>query len=337
MEDRHPATESARGELVTVAVPARNEERFIGACLDSILAQEGCDLQVVVVDGASTDHTGDIVRSYSARDSRVELVDNAAAITPTSLNCALKAARGRWFVRVDAHSTVPSGYVARAVQHLASEKWAGVGGRKDGVGNTPAGQAIAAVMSSRFGVGDSLYHYGTQTAEVDHVPFGAYVTGTLRELGGWDNRLVTNQDFELDYRLRQRGHKLLFDPALRIEWHCRQSIPDLFRQYRRYGKGKVDVALLHPTSLRMRHLIPPLFVIACGIGAAAVVVRNRRVAAAVFLPYAAALTVASTVTGRKLQRAARVYVPLSFAAMHFGWGVGFVESLGRHLLRNKNQ
>ena len=52
--------------------------------------------------------------------------------------------------------------------------------------------------------------------------------------------LLANEDFEFDYRVRRHGRKLLFDPELKIGWQCRQSVPALFHQYRRYGRGKAD-------------------------------------------------------------------------------------------------
>jgi cellulose synthase/poly-beta-1,6-N-acetylglucosamine synthase-like glycosyltransferase len=313
--------------LVTVIVPARNEEKFIAHCLDSILSQTESNLQVVVVDSASSDRTPDIVREYIERDPRVELEYNAEAITPKSLNVALRAARGKWLVRVDAHSTVPPDYVKRAVHHLEEGTWGGVGGRKDGVGVTPAGRAIAAVMASRFGVGNSLYHYGTDVQPTEHIPFGAYDTALLRELGGWDERLITNQDFEMDYRVRKSGHELLFDPDIAIEWHCRQDVPDLFRQYRRYGRGKADVARLHPESLRMRHLVAPALVATWAV-ALPLATRRKGLAGAAVSPYLAALTAASVLTARRLRESkAKAWVPAAFAAMHIGWGIGFWEGL----------
>src|SRR5688572_7122457 len=131
--------------LVTVVIPARNEASFIGPCLDSVLAQDHENLQVLVIDGASTDRTADIVRARSAADPRVELVDNPDAIIPAGLNRAVDVTKGEWFVRIDAHATVPPNYVSRAVELLSSGEWGAVGGRKDGVGVTPAGRAIAAV------------------------------------------------------------------------------------------------------------------------------------------------------------------------------------------------
>jgi hypothetical protein len=170
--------------------------------------------------------------------------------------------------------------------------------------------------------------------EVDHIPFGAYPTALVRRLGGWDESLVANEDFEFDHRLRRSGAALLFDPRLRITWQSRQSVPDLYRQYHRYGRGKVDVARLHPDSLRPRHLLPPLLVPYLA-AAAATGVRRPRVTAAMVAPYAAALIVASLRTARRLDdRRARTFVPAAFLAMHLGWGVG-VWSRTLELLRGR--
>lgn len=313
-------------------VPALDEAAFIGVCLDSILAQDEPNLQVVVVDGGSADATVDIALDHARRDPRVELVragsPGSRSTIPAALNAGLGAARGAWLVRVDAHSTVPPDYVRRAAQHLRTGGWGGVGGRKDGVGDTPAGEAIGAALGSRFGVGDSVYHYGTSVRTVDHIPFGAYPTGVLLELGGWDERLVVaNEDYELDYRIRQQGRRLLFDPGLSIAWYTRQSIPDLFRQYRRYGRGKADVARLHPDSLRPRHLAPPALVAWLAVAAVAGVWKPR-LGVAALAPYAVGLAAASVATARGVRgRRARVLVPAAFTAMHLGWGLGFWEGM----------
>lgn len=341
MAGRAPATQPDPGTgpldepLATVVIPARNEERAIAACLASVLASDERRLQVIVVDGASTDRTGAIVRSIAEADPRVELLFNENRIIPASLNLALAAARGRWFVRVDAHATVPPDYVSRAVRHLASGEWGAVGGRKDGVGSTPAGHAIAAAMSSPFGVGGSTYHHGTAPKEVEHVPFGAYPTELARAIGGWDERLRVNQDFEFDHRIRLAGHRILFDPELRIDWECRQAIGDLFRQYRRYGRGKAIVAALHPESVRPRHLVAPGFVAA--VAATLLAAPRRPVpAAALGAAYAGATAVATASTARRTPRGARRWLPLSFVAMHVGWGLGFWEGVA-HQVRHRRR
>jgi succinoglycan biosynthesis protein ExoA len=312
---------------VTVVIPARDEEGAIGACLGSVLAQSYEDLQVIVVDGASRDGTAAVVEEVRSRDGRVELVYNPRGIIPVSLNRALARAQGRWLVRVDAHAQVPSDYVARAVAHLATGRWGGVGGRKDGVGQTAAGRAIAAAMGSPFGVGNSAYHYAQRPQVVDHVPFGAYPVELARRLGGWDERLRVNEDFEFDHRVREAGYELLLDPAMVIDWECRQSLGALFRQYRRYGAGKTAVARLHPGSVRLRHLAAPALVGSWVVALGLLVRRRPAAAAGVVAPYLGLLGVASWRVGRRLEAGSRRYVPGAFVAMHAGWGLGFWRGL----------
>lgn len=323
---------SSDDDVATVVIPARNEERFIGQCLESVLSQTYPRLQVLVVDGASSDRTVAVAARYADSDPRVEVLHNPDRTVPVGLNIALAAAKGRYFVRIDAHSTVPPEYVATAVELLRRGQWGGVGGRKDGVGVTPTGTAIACVMSTRFGVGDSLYHYGEAPQVAEHVPFGAYETELVRELGGWNESLPVNQDFEFDHRVRKSGRDLLFDPDLTVEWHCRQTLRELFRQYRRYGQGKSMVARLHPESMGARHLAAPALVAV--IGAALVNVPHRpRRAALLLFPYVAALGVSSYLAARRVQGVrAKLAVPAAYACMHVGWGVGFWEGVLAQLL-----
>jgi glycosyltransferase involved in cell wall biosynthesis len=315
-------------DLVTVVVPARNEEGSIQACIHSLVAQDWPWLEILVVDGCSEDSTLDIVSRVSKTDPRVRVLRNEHRVIPEALNLALAEASGRWLIRVDAHATVPPDYVRLAVEHLQTGRYGGVGGRKDGVGRTPAGKAIAAVMSSRFGVGGSTYHHGTSVRDVEHVPFGAYPVELLRAMGGWNPQLLVNQDFELDYRLRANGHRLLFDPRLRIDWESREDISALFGQYRRYGRGKVAVAVLHPGSLRPRHLAPPLLVAAL-VASFPIALRWPKAALAMSGPYALGLAIASVRTAGGLDSEARRYVPGAFLAMHVGWGIGFWAGAGR--------
>lgn len=309
-------------DLVTVLIPARDEERGIDACLTSILEQRDARLQVVVVDNGSTDRTADLVRARARHDSRIVLVHQPEPSIPATLNAGLAAAEGTWLVRVDAHSTIPPGYVARAVEILRSGSWVGVGGRKDAVASTRTGKAIAAVLGSRLAVGGSTYHHGTEAQVVDHIPFGVYPTALLKQLGGWDETVLNNEDFELDQRLRQHGD-LWFDPTLRIAWHCRETLGGLYAQYRRYGTGKPAVALAHPASIKLRHLAPPALVVWLA-SAAVVSLRSPRLGALALAPYAAVVTLASVSIARSLDDVrCAPRVPAALVAMQVGWGAGF--------------
>jgi succinoglycan biosynthesis protein ExoA len=319
-------------DLVTVLIPARNEVAAIDACLDSVLGQDYPNLQVVIVDNGSRDGTAERVLRRAAVDPRVELVRHPVASIPGALNAGLRAARGRWLVRIDAHSTVAPDYVARAVARLREGRWVGVGGRKDAVARTPTGKAIATVLGSPLAVGGSTYHHGTAVQTVDHIPFGAYPTERLRDIGGWREDIANNEDFELDQRMRRFG-ELLFDPALRIDWQCRERVADLFGQYRRYGTGKPAVARAHPGSVRPRHLLPPGLVVWLGTSAVVATVVPRA-AAAMVAPYAVAVAASSAAVARRCPDGARRgAVPAALVAMQVGWGIGFWQGAARLLRR----
>ncbi len=323
-------------DLVTVVIPCRNEEDFIDAVLESVQAQTHQNLEILIVDGQSDDRTMELVERRARFDPRLSVVQNTEQIVSPGLNRALVVANGRWLVRIDAHCVIPPDYVERVVAHLATGEFGGVGGLKLGVGRTPAGRAIAAAMASPVGVGNSTYHHGERVQEVEHVPFGAYPVALARELGGWDESVLTNQDFEFDHRVGLSGKPLLFDPNVVIRWHCRQSLPDLFRQYRRYGRGKSVVCRLHPESIRPRHLVPAAFVaamVALAIPSslvpmrfAATVSRLRGITALSYLGVLAlgAARAKQPDSGAKpLTVAERFLVPPAFIAMHLGQGVGF--------------
>ncbi len=318
---------SAVEPLVSVVVPARNEERSIRGCLESILDQDYSNFEVLVVDGDSDDATAEIVLHMAEEDDRITLIPNPDRVIPKALNLALDRARGVYLVRVDAHATIPPEYVGVAVSLLSTGRWGGVGGRKDGVGRTPAGRAIALAMASPFGVGGSKYHYGEKAEVVDHVPFGAYVTEKARQLGGWDERLSVNQDFEFDYRMRQAGDDLLFDPRLSIDWECRQTVPDLWRQYERYGGGKAKVLTLHPSSASLRHVAVPGYVAAL-MASVLVTPWTRTPLKVLLVPYASFVALGVARISRRTDDAAvRRWVGPSLVAMHIGWGVGFLKKL----------
>ena len=317
--------------LVSVIVPTLNEEAAIDACLRTIRAQTYRRLEILVIDGRSHDATRELVAGHAADDERIRLIDNPDRVIPAALNRAIWAASGQWLVRVDAHATIPTDYVERLVDHLATGRWGGVGGRKDGTSSEPMGRAIAVALGSPFGVGNSVYHHGTTVQVVDHLAYGAYPTEVARSIGGWNERLVANEDYEFDHRVQEAGHELLFDPAIKVRWVSQQRIRGLGRQYRRYGRAKAQVMQIRPESTKVRHLVAPALV---GWTASAVLVglRRPRLGTAMMAPYAAAVATATARSARSVPPGVAVRTAPAFVTMHYAWGAGWWE---RMLLRRR--
>lgn len=317
----------AASPLVTIVIPCRNEAESIAACLDSVSNQTVTDTEILVVDGGSTDGTREIVKDLAGRDDRIKLLDNPRGIVPSALNVALDEAKGHWLVRVDAHCTISEDYVQRLVALLETGV-GGAGGRKQGVGKTITGKAIALAMSSKAGVGGSAYHHARTVQLVDHIPFGAYPVELARGIGGWDENLSVNQDFEFDQRIRAEGHDLILDPSIVIDWENRQTFEALARQYRRYGRGKTRVMRLHPQSVKVRHLVAPAFVAALTVGAVPWPGRMLWAARGLLAgSYGAVVSAAAWSSGGGLPVRHRWRVAASLAIMHLAWGVGFWQGV----------
>jgi len=316
--------------VVSVLMPVRNEERSVAGAIRSVLEQSFQDLEILVIDGQSGDGTVAAVSEVAALDPRVRLLANPDRTIPQALNIGLRAARGRYVARVDAHAEISDSYLERGVTELDANADVGaIGGRRIGVGSGPSGGAIAAALSSPFGVGNSINHYAGSAQDTDHASFGVFRASVVRAIDGWDENLLVNEDVDLDHRILSAGYRIRYDPDMEIYWHVRRTVAELARQYRRYGRGKAAMVRKNGRSaVRVRHLVAPALVVWLGAAVGVAVVGHPRVAAGMAAPYGAGLVAATAITLRKGygQQAIRP-VPLigAFAAMHLGWGLGFLE------------
>lgn len=314
---------------VTVILPVRNEAASIEAALDSVLAQEvDAELEVVVAEGRSEDGTAEILSARAARDRRIRVVDNPGRGISAGLNAALAAARGRYVVRLDGHSAMEPGYVQGLLDHLRSARCEAAGGRVEAVGTSAFGRAVAAAHGSRFGIGNASHHYRSEPALIDHLSFGSYVTERLRALGGWDEGFACNEDYELNFRYRAAGGRILLDPAFVGRWQVRETPRALARQYFGYGWWRVRTLARHPSSLGPRWLAPPTLVLALTVGALfSWTAWGRLLLGATALAYALFLAVGALTLARRIGLRLVGRAALALAVMHLSWGVGFLASV----------
>ena len=252
----------------TVVIPMRNEENFVRACLDSILEQldEPGETEVLCIDGASEDRTREIVLAYRSRDARVRLIDNPARIVPVALNLAIREARGDILFRLDCHAVYARDYVACCLSVLARTGADNVGGcvsTRPRI-ETATGLAIAAAMSSRFGVGGSSFRTGVEEGEADTVPFGCFRREVFERFGMFDERLERNQDIEFNSRLRRGGGRIVLSPSIRLTYFCPATYEGMVRQAFRNGLWNPYTISLTGHGLGLRHFVP-LFAVVAGI------------------------------------------------------------------------
>ncbi|WP_123813335.1 glycosyltransferase family 2 protein [Myceligenerans xiligouense] len=321
---------------VSVFLTVRNEERDLAESVGRILEQDYAGpLEVVLAVGPSNDRTAEIAEKLAAVEPRLTVVDNPAGWTPAGLNAAIRAARHDLLVRVDGHSHVEAGYVSRVVRVLISSGAANVGGIMVPEGRTAFEKAVAVAMSSPLGIGSAPFHTGGRAGPADSVYLGAFRRDALEAVGLYDEEYLRAQDWELNYRLRQAGHTVWFDPALRVGYRPRGSWRQLATQFFRSGRWRNHVMRQYPDTASLRYLAPPAAV--CGIvaGIAAGVVgafTTPWLLWGLVVPggYVLGVVAGSLREGRDLPLRARLLLPGVLMTMHLSWGAGFLRGPERH-------
>lgn len=321
---------------VSVIVPCYNEEKTIGLLLESLLKQTYSldQLEVVIADGMSEDGTRREINTFQQADPRltIRIIDNPKRTIPAALNTAIAAARGNYIVRLDAHSIPNEDYVARSVAGLEEGKGSNVGGVWEiipGEDTWMAG-AIAAAAAHPLGVGDAKYRYTDTAGEVDTVPFGAFSAALVEEIGGFNEQLLANEDYEFNTRIRQAGQKIWLDPDIRAKYFARATLISLAKQYSRYGFWKVRMLRRYPETIRWRQALPPVFVAGLIAGGLLSIwfPPVRWLFTAAVVSYALtlfAVGIQIAVGSRRIS--ALIGVPLAICTMHLSWGGAFLWSL----------
>src|SRR2546422_5820141 len=334
-------TDSGAGPLdlpiASVVVACRNEEAHIGRCLDSLL--EGgyppARLDIIVVDGMSTDGTREIVRDYGSRFPCVRLVDNPARITPAAFNAGVRAARGEVVPIVGSHATYERGYLVQLVRHLigygADE--AGAIARYLPRNDTPLGRAIVVALSHPFGAGANVaYKLGVDRPQwVDTGSSGCYRRDVFDRVGLFNERLIYSQDIEFNARLRRAGGRILLVPSAVIEYYAHSDARGFLQHTFRNGVWMV-LPLLHTHVFPMswRHFVPMAFVTALLVGAALWPFLGAWPLLLVATPYVVTSLVLSIgVAVRRRSMAYASTLPPTFAALHVTYGLGSIWGLAR--------
>ena len=319
--------------LVSVVVPARNEESDIAACLAAVLEQTwpADSTEVIVVDGGSTDATAEVARSVLAGSKLAhwEVVANPSGATPANLNAGLRAATGDYLCRVDARSLVPPEYVETCVEVMERRPdVAVVGGMQIADARDRAGmvgRGIARALRNPYATGLSRYRRNARSGPSDTVYLGFFRTGDLRAAGGWDERYATNQDFELNERMRRTG-LVWFDERLRVRYRPRARLPALAAQYRRFGRWKAAAWIEHGRGLSPRHLG---LVAAPPVAAVVALAAARRRPAAVAATAGAGLLALDSLTGEPAPAAERVAAGAATVVVAASWWWGIAEQAVR--------
>jgi succinoglycan biosynthesis protein ExoA len=310
---------------VNVIMPVRNEQTHLVGAVESVLAQNYAGkLEIILAIGPSVDETDRVAKELAAKHANVKLIDNPKGLTTVGLNLAIALSTSDVTIRVDAHSELVPGYIARGVELLHETGAVLVGGVMSAVGKTALQKAVAFGYGSRFGLGGGSYHVGGKAGEAESAYLGIFDAKALKAVGGYDEKIVRGEDWDLAQRLKAAGGKVWFSPELVVKYWPRSNIKALAWQFYSTGVWRGELTRRAPGKASVRYFIPPL----------ALLLLVDLVALAVFgvigeldliIPIALYLLVLSfaSATAKQLDVVARLAVFVALPVMHLSWASGF--------------
>ncbi len=312
---------------VSVLVPVLDEEQHLRAVVERMQAQDFAgDVEFLFVDGGSRDSSRAILAELTADDPRIRVLDNPRRRTPFALNVGLRAARGEFVARMDAHTRYPPEYLRLGVERLRRGGVTHVSGPQLAVGDGRAwSDRVALALSTSLGTGGASFRTaGDEEFEVDTGFTGMWRRDVLERAGGWDEEWLTDQDCELAFRLKDTepgAHVCV--PAMAAEYLPRDSLASLRRQYWQYGLHKVKTFRRHPQAMRPSHLLPP------AVAATAAAAPFSRLARLGLGAYAGALRDHGRASPRREPRGRRARCRSIYATMHLSYGFGLLAGMAR--------
>ncbi|CAB4759369.1 MAG: glycosyltransferase [Actinobacteria bacterium] len=309
---------------VSVVLPVLNEELHLSNAVQSILAQDYAGtLEIILALGPSKDKTDEVAHTLASLDSRILIVKNPSGRTAAGLNLAINKSTNPVIVRVDAHAELQRNYISLAIEIMKTSGAVNVGGIMGAQGISSFEKAVASAMRSPLGVGASRFHTGGNAGYVDTVYLGVFIRSAVIAVGGFDERFIRAQDWELNYRLREAGGKIFFDPRLHVTYRPRSTAKALAKQYFEYGRWRRVVSRRHQGTINYRYLAPPFSLVGTVLSIALALTVNS----IFIIPagiYASFLIIASFVTGKGLIE--KILMPIVLFTMQMSWGLGFLTS-----------
>jgi succinoglycan biosynthesis protein ExoA len=310
---------------VAIIIPTLNEAERIGKLLAQF-SDEPADrvVEIMVADGGSTDGTREIVRDTACADNRIRLIDNATVIQSAGINRAAELVRSDadTLIRVDAHAAYPGDYVKKILDAFAQTGAAMIATRLKSAGTTARQRGIAVASNSRFGTGGSAHRVGGFSGFIDHGHHAGMDRAMFDRIGGYDESFVANEDAEFDARVRAAGGQIWLAGDIEITYFPRASFSGLFRQYRRYGKGRAQTWAMHREALRPRQIAPVMIVGSC----ATALVLAPALTALLLIPvtYLAGLLATTLMLLPRNPHWSTLLAAPAMAVMHNAWGIGFI-------------
>jgi cellulose synthase/poly-beta-1,6-N-acetylglucosamine synthase-like glycosyltransferase len=325
--------------FVSIIIPCRNEEGFIGKCLDSLIANDypKDKMEIIVVDGASTDKTKEILKNYTREYAFIRLIENPKKITPISVNMGIMESKGDIVTKTDAHSEYPADYISKSIKYMEEYKADIVGSIAYATPstNTLSARAIVEALKSKISGGGSFRNQSGKPIWTDTV-FGPFIKReVIKKIGLFNERLARSQDMDFGMRATKSGAKILLVPEIMIDYHPKSTIIGFLKHNFQDGIWAILPLKYGAPMFKIRHILPLLFVST---------LVALKIAGFFFTPFwalllfieAAYISVISIesikISAREKDHRLFPYLIAAFIARHFGYGLGSMVGIIKLIL-----
>ncbi len=310
--------------LVSIIIPCKNEEKYIGKCLDSILRQDYPkeNLEVLVVDGMSDDKTREIVEKFKNQNSKIkiQLIDNPKKFTNFAFNTGVKEAKGEIIMIMGAHAGYEKNYVSKCVKYLEEYNANNVGGimKTMPAKDTLEARAIAYSLSSPFGAASDFRVGLEEPKEVDTVFGGCFKKEIFQRVGLFNENLRRSQDMEFNLRIKKAGGKILLFPDIIVSYYPQATFENFFKHNLGDGIWSVYPLKFIKTKFKLRHYIPLIFILTLPLSIW------------FYIPLSLFFSLKIAIKENDLRFL--FLMPIAFFSRHFGYGFGSIWGLVKLLI-----
>lgn len=323
---------------VCVIVVCHNEEKRIGACLDSLLAQDFEEQwQAIIVDNLSTDRTAELIEACVAANPVVTLLRNDTKTLSVGRNLGWRNASSPLVAYTDADCIMPPHWLRTLVRAYRARKaedvsLAGVGGGNYQPDDTRFYRALNVFLSSPFG--------NRGSAQTERFREGRYVDSlaalnvlyekdALESVGGYDcvHFPRAGEDEDLNCRLAEKGRRIYFVPGCEVLHFWRDTFAGWLRNMSLYGFWRAKLRRRHPSRARTADLL------CLAVPGALALALFAWLWAPLALPLAAYILITGLASLTGSLRAGRPFLtPRVFALFtgtHLWYGMGFIRGVLR--------
>lgn len=251
---------------VSIIIPAHNEEATLEKCLASLenLNYPSNKLESILINDGSTDDTKEIIENHVQKSKYTfKYLETEGVGAPKARNIGLKKAKGEYVAFTDADCVVESNWLRNLIKNFNSKEVVSVGGPNiTPEHDTEFAECVGEVLSFLSKPGSRYASIPDKTMEIFHNPTCnvVYRKEVIEEVGGFNEKLVNCEDEELDYRIRERGYKILYTPGAKVYHYRRPTWKRFAKMAYSYAVGRMQAIKLHWKMGRWYHYTPPAII-----------------------------------------------------------------------------